>query len=241
MFTQPRMYQAISSHVPVLDQFVQKLIARGDIAADDVAEMQENIYQELERKFEASLSYSPGLSDWAAASHAPVVCETETGISRDLLLSIGKSISTLPSDLKPHRVLAQLYKFRRRMVETGRNIDWALAEQVSLQKSPPLLPVIWDYIRRSLLNWLCAAVSLWGWHTAGMGRNASRWPPRASVRAGCSTWHLLPSPRGASRPRAVRGQARAFGSSWRGRRAVHHFKFSPQRICCTWFRTGLQP
>ncbi len=54
----------------------------------------------------------------------------ETGVGEEQLRRVGEAVTVLPATLTPHRVVAQLYRQRSRMLETG-DVDWALAEQLA--------------------------------------------------------------------------------------------------------------
>ncbi len=54
-----------------------------------------------------------------------------TGIEEDELLALGKEISTLPKDVKPHRMIQRIYDTRVKSMETKKGIDWATAEALA--------------------------------------------------------------------------------------------------------------
>lgn len=49
----------------------------------------------------------------------------------EVLKSVGKAITTLPSDFTPHRTIKRVYDSRAEMIETGRGLDWATAEALA--------------------------------------------------------------------------------------------------------------
>jgi len=44
---------------------------------------------------------------------------------------VGSAITKLPDDFTPHRMIGKIYSGRKQMVETGKGVDWALAEQLA--------------------------------------------------------------------------------------------------------------
>lgn len=54
-----------------------------------------------------------------------------TGVKHDLLLSVGKAVTSLPDTLTPHRQIKKVYEQRRAMVESGEGVDWATAEALA--------------------------------------------------------------------------------------------------------------
>ena len=47
------------------------------------------------------------------------------------LLQVGYAITRLPEDFKPHKQIKRVYDQRRKMIETGEGIDWAMAEALA--------------------------------------------------------------------------------------------------------------
>ena len=46
-----------------------------------------------------------------------------------LRIKVGAALTTLPEELKPHKKVGDIYRQRNQMIETGKAVDWALAEQ----------------------------------------------------------------------------------------------------------------
>ena len=46
--------------------------------------------------------------------------------------TLGRKISTIPSTFNPHKTIARIFETRIKMLETGKEIDWALAETLAL-------------------------------------------------------------------------------------------------------------
>lgn len=48
-----------------------------------------------------------------------------------MLKKVGRAITVLPDDFKPHKQVKKIYDDRAQMIETGEGIDWALAEALA--------------------------------------------------------------------------------------------------------------
>lgn len=49
----------------------------------------------------------------------------------EILKNVGKAITALPENFKPHRGVKKVYELRAQMIETGEGIDWAVAEALA--------------------------------------------------------------------------------------------------------------
>lgn len=49
----------------------------------------------------------------------------------EILKNVGKAISTLPENFKPHRGVKRVYEQRAQMIESGEGIDWGLGEALA--------------------------------------------------------------------------------------------------------------
>ena len=139
-FTQPLMYQKIRSHKTTLQVYTEKLVAEGVITEGEVTRLQANWRHHLETAFEASQSYKPNKADWldgrwAGLRPATAGFEDErrgrTGVDRVRLKEIGLRLATVPDGFNLHRTIRRLLDNRRKMIETGEGIDWAMAEALA--------------------------------------------------------------------------------------------------------------
>lgn len=44
---------------------------------------------------------------------------------------VGRAITILPEDFKPHRAVKKVYEDRAKMIETGEGLDWAMGEALA--------------------------------------------------------------------------------------------------------------
>ena len=46
--------------------------------------------------------------------------------------TLGRKLSTIPTTFNPHKTISRIFENRLNMIETGKEIDWALAETLAL-------------------------------------------------------------------------------------------------------------
>ncbi|WP_084572998.1 2-oxoglutarate dehydrogenase E1 component [Methylocapsa aurea] len=140
-FTQPLMYQKIRSHKTTLEIYAERLIAEGLLTAGEIVKLQANWHHHLETAFEASQSYKPNKADWLDGRWAglkPALAVGEearrgrTGVDRARLTEIGLRLASAPEGFTLHRTIARLLANRRKMIETGEGVDWAMGEALAL-------------------------------------------------------------------------------------------------------------
>jgi len=133
-FTQPLMYKRIREHPSTTDIYGRRLVEEGLIAQGEVDELRESVFKHLESEFELGDNYRPNKADWldgrwsglARAEEGPR--KGETGIPLETVRKIGEKITTIPAEFNAHRTIDRLFKNRRKMIDDGRGIDWAMAE-----------------------------------------------------------------------------------------------------------------
>ena len=136
-FTQPLMYKRIREHPSTTDIYGRRLVEEGLIAQGEVDELRDGIFKHLESEFELGDHYRPNKADWldgrwsglARAEEGPR--KGETGIPLETVRKIGEKITSIPSDFNAHRTIDRLFKNRRKMIEDGHGIDWAMAESLA--------------------------------------------------------------------------------------------------------------
>ena len=137
MFTQPLMYKKIKTHRSAHEQYCDKLVAEGTLTREEIAQMHEEILRKLDQDFEDSKDYRPKPRDWLAAHwkgfKGPDQLSRirETGVKMDILKQVGMAATAIPESFTPHRVVKRVYDARRKMIETGEGLDWAMAEALA--------------------------------------------------------------------------------------------------------------
>lgn len=136
-FTQPKMYKVIRNHPSALEIYQKKLLESGDVANEDIERIHNKISSILNEEFIASKDYLPKKRDWLSAfwsgykSPEQLSRIRNTGVKPDILKNVGKAITTLPENFNAHRAINKIFKDRSQMIESGEDIDWAVAEALA--------------------------------------------------------------------------------------------------------------
>ncbi|WP_239807159.1 2-oxoglutarate dehydrogenase E1 component [Croceicoccus hydrothermalis] len=139
-FTQPLMYKQIKNHPGVAALYSQRLREEGVIDGDWEKEQEKSFTDHLEEEFAAAKSYKPNQADWFAGRwsglNKPADPETarrsvDTGIEGKLFDSLGRTLTTVPDDLKIHRTLGRVLDAKREMFDGKAGFDWATAEALA--------------------------------------------------------------------------------------------------------------
>ena len=134
--TQPIMYGRIKKQKTTRHLFADALVAR-KITSDDVAEkMQEEFRDRLDRGEpvqEASLGMigNEFTIDWTPYAHSEWDDPTDTSISPKTVMQLGESITTFPSDVKPHGRVQRIMDERVKMLAGTVAMDWGFAETMA--------------------------------------------------------------------------------------------------------------
>jgi 2-oxoglutarate dehydrogenase E1 component len=136
-FTQPTLYKIIEKHADPRDIYLKKLSEEGNPLANKAKDIESAYLTQLE----ADLLTSQGNekahltnfleNDWKGirkATGEDFAHSPETGVDKEVLLEIGRKITSLPADMKFFRKIESLQAGRREMLEKGEALDWAMAE-----------------------------------------------------------------------------------------------------------------
>jgi 2-oxoglutarate dehydrogenase E1 component len=138
-FTHPVMYQAIDERPPVHQLYAETLAERGlDTGAADAAAAQ--VAHDLRAVFTASKSYQVNHADWFeglwsgmhSGSEADMLAFAATGLPRDTLRELGRTLTAIPSGMTVDPKVARFLDERHTSIETGEGITWATAESLAL-------------------------------------------------------------------------------------------------------------
>jgi len=136
-FTQPLMYDKIAKQTPVIEKYSSQLINDSVISQEHYLEMKNIIHQAYEKGYQEGMKYSPKASDWLESKwegiKSPIEAGTtsKTGISEELVQSIGKVLYTEPKDFELHSTIKRLLKEKKEMFVKGSGFDWATAEALA--------------------------------------------------------------------------------------------------------------
>nr|GMC63766.1 2-oxoglutarate dehydrogenase, mitochondrial-like [Ipomoea batatas] len=133
-FTQPKMYTVIRSHPSAQEIYQKKLLDSGVVTKEDIDRIHNKINSILNEEFIASKDHATKKRDWLSAfwsgfkSPEQLSRVRNTGVKPEILKDVGKAITTLPENFKPHRAVKRIFADREKMIETGEGVDWALGE-----------------------------------------------------------------------------------------------------------------
>ncbi len=139
-FTQPLMYKKIRAHASTLEIYSKKLVEEGVLTAGEVEKLRADWRTRLDAEAEAGQSYKPNKADWldgrwsglkAAQELGDEARRGQSGIDMPLLKSLGEKISSVPEGFQVHKTINRFLEGRRKMVETGEGVDWAMAEALA--------------------------------------------------------------------------------------------------------------
>ena len=136
-FTQPIMYRVIKDLAPVKKQYQDRLIAEGVLSAAEVEALENEFDTYLDNEFEAGKAFEPERADWLDGRWSGLGLPEgddrrgETSASMESLKSVGMAMTEIPEGVNIHRTLNRVIGARRKMIETGENIDWATAEHLA--------------------------------------------------------------------------------------------------------------
>lgn len=139
MFTQPKLYKAISKHKDAREIYKENLEKEGVVGDDFIKEMEKDFKDILEKHFDASKKieknslepFLPRTWEGFEIKHKEdTLKDYDTTFSVDKLKEIAKTISTLPDD-KFIRKVERLHKQRHDMVFEKNSLDWGMAEALA--------------------------------------------------------------------------------------------------------------
>jgi 2-oxoglutarate dehydrogenase E1 component len=139
-FTQPLMYANIRKHPPVSSVYAERLVAAGTIDKNWADEHATRFVAQLETEFDSAKSYKPNEADWFGGRWAGLSKPADpenarrnvaTGISKKLMDSMGRTLTTVPDGHQVHATLARVLEAKKAMFAKGEGFDWATAEALA--------------------------------------------------------------------------------------------------------------
>ncbi|KAL9238197.1 hypothetical protein vseg_012658 [Gypsophila vaccaria] len=136
-FTQPKMYKVIRNHPSALDIYKKKVLESGALSKDEIDVIQSKVMKILNEEFEASKNHVTSKREWLSAywlgfkSPEQLSRMRNTGVKPEILTNVGKAITAIPENFKPHKAVKRIYDQRAQMIETGEGIDWAVGEALA--------------------------------------------------------------------------------------------------------------
>ena len=138
-FTQPLMYKRIASHPTAVVLYGKRLIEEGVITAEELDAMKAQYRKTLDDDFSVAEGYKANKADWldgrwagfkAAKDHEDAR-RGKTGVPVAKLREIGLKLTRVPKTFKVHKTMQRVLDQRRKMIEEGQGLDWAMAEHLA--------------------------------------------------------------------------------------------------------------
>ncbi|MBN8828507.1 MAG: 2-oxoglutarate dehydrogenase E1 component [Sphingobacteriia bacterium] len=137
-FTQPVMYERVNNHEGVATKYSNYLINSGVINETWVENCKNNFKEFLNKELEQSKTYKPNKGDWLEGKWSKFKpadvnkkIEPITGVDEKILKTIGQKICEIPNDFNINSKIARQLDQRKKLIESGENIDWATAEALA--------------------------------------------------------------------------------------------------------------
>ncbi len=139
-FTQPLMYRKIRQHPGIIELYSKKLIAEGVVTEAEVEEMKATWRSKLDAEFDIASNYKPNKADWLDGRWSGLKAVREdqddprrgqTGVSTEMLQKIGKALTSVPEGFHLHKTIQRFLDNRKKMMETGEGLDWAMGEALA--------------------------------------------------------------------------------------------------------------
>jgi 2-oxoglutarate dehydrogenase E1 component len=135
--TQPLMYRRIKDHAAVNTLYADRLIKEGVVTAEDVAKTTEEFERFLDSEFDAGKNYRANKADWLDGVWSGLGLPQDddrrgsTGVAESKLRELGRRITEIPSSVEMHKTVARVVEARRKAIDEGAGIDWALGEHLA--------------------------------------------------------------------------------------------------------------
>ncbi len=134
--TQPLMYKRIKGLASTREIYAKRLVDEGVITAEQSEAWVAEFDAFLDKEFEAAKTYKANKADWLDGKWSkiglPAVEERgETGVPLTRLQELGRLVTALPDRLDVHKTVRRVIDNRRAAIESGQNLDWAMAEHLA--------------------------------------------------------------------------------------------------------------
>lgn len=136
-YTQPILYKAIEKHSDPLEIYLKKFEAEGSLDQFKVGDLKERITGTLEAAYARSKNIEKGdippflTRLWTGITRAALEDfehSPATGVEQNRLIEIGNKLTGLPPGPAFFHKIIKLQEERRKMLQAGGKLDWAMAE-----------------------------------------------------------------------------------------------------------------
>ncbi|MBL8530614.1 MAG: 2-oxoglutarate dehydrogenase E1 component [Hyphomonadaceae bacterium] len=135
--TQPLMYRRIKDHPSVFDLYSERLVKEGLVSRAEVDAWSSEFNRFLDVEFDAGKAFKVNKADWLDGVWAGFGLpedddrrgKTETDLAK--LQALGRRITDIPRDFNMHKTVQRVVETRRKAIDEGQGVDWALAEHLA--------------------------------------------------------------------------------------------------------------
>lgn len=131
-YTQPRLYEKISSHPTVRTRWAQRLVDEGVVADTEVSSIDEQVATRLREAQDSVKNEEPTVDEEEAEEPSAEVLEPETAVSLELLSEINEASVRVPDGFNVHPKLVRQLKRRHDGLSDDTKLDWAYGEALAL-------------------------------------------------------------------------------------------------------------
>jgi 2-oxoglutarate decarboxylase len=130
-FTQPLMYSKIEERRSVRKLYTEYLLNRGELTIEEAEKSFEDFKGRLQKAFDQTKESAPPEDIRALPPRSPeAIPEIESGVERDRLEHIQKTLTSFPSGFEPHPKLKKMIEKRGDLLQRDA-VDWAMAEALA--------------------------------------------------------------------------------------------------------------
>lgn len=136
-FTQPLMYQEIAAHPSVVKLYAQRLVEAGEMSADAVEPIRQEVRQRLDAARQVAHQLRPRQristlkGVWTGLTRAGSDWDANTAVAAPTLRRAGEQTLRTPDGFAVHPTLTRVLAAWRDMVQGTRPVDWSCAEMLA--------------------------------------------------------------------------------------------------------------
>jgi 2-oxoglutarate dehydrogenase E1 component len=137
MFTQPLMYREIAKRPLPADIYSKRLVAEGTVTQAEVDTRFAEFKAFFEKQYDLAKNFKPNKADWLEGQWAGYEKPKgehpagDTGVDVKKLKEIGMALGKPPEHIKVNSKILRQLEAKRKMMETGQGIDWAMGEALA--------------------------------------------------------------------------------------------------------------
>jgi 2-oxoglutarate dehydrogenase E1 component len=135
--TQPIMYRRVRDQPTTFSLYSARLVREGVVTQQEVDRWVDEFNAFLESEFDAGKAYRSNKADWLDGDWAGFKLPGDddrrgaTDMRVDRLRELGRAITQIPQNFDMHKTVQRVVETRRKAIDDGHGVDWALAEHLA--------------------------------------------------------------------------------------------------------------